>query len=103
MPISAKSNMNAKSPAKSTSRMNVLIIVRIRDVVPFPIDWKMLPAKIPRGMNSMKKHKILNASTTLEDSTALLEEYENMNDSGSANTKKIEHMIIEEINPNLAP
>ena len=101
--MSAISNTNANRPANRTSRMNVLIIVSIREIVPFPIDWNMLPAKIPSGMNSMKKHKILNASTTLADNTALLEEYENMNDKGSANTKKIEQMIADEIRPNLAP
>ena len=103
MPISAKLNTNANNPAKSTSRIKVLSIVKIRDIVPFPIDWKMFPAKIPSGMNSMKKHNMRKASTTLSDSTALLAEYENINDNGSANIKKNEQMISDEIKPNLTP
>ena len=102
-PTAPQPKTNANNPANITSRMNALRIVKKSEIVPFPMDWKMLPANIPRGMNNMKKHRILNASTTLADNTALLEEYENMNDNGSANKKKIEQMIIEEINPNLAP
>lgn len=101
--MSAKLNTNANNPANSTSRMNVLSIVNIKDIVPFPIDWKILPARIPNGMNNIKKHKILNASTTLADNTALLAEYEKINDRGSANMKKNEQMITDEIKPNLTP
>ena len=99
MPTSAKLNANANKAANTTSRMNVLSIVKIKEIVPFPIDWKILPATIPNGMNNMKKHKILKASTTREAKTELLAEYEKMNDSGSANIKKNEQMIIDEIKP----
>ena len=72
-------------------------------MVPFPMDWKMLPAKIPNGMNNMKKHKMRKASTTLADNTALLAEYEKMNYRGSANMKKNEQIMTDEINPSLTP
>lgn len=101
--MSARLNTNANRPANITSRMNDLSIVKINDIVPFPIDWKMLPANIPNGINKMKKHKILNASTTLADNTALLAEYENINESGSANMKKSAQMNADEISPNLTP
>ena len=83
--------------------MNDLNIVISNEKVPFPIDWKIFPERTPNGMKSRKKHKILNASTTLGAKTELSDEYENMNDSGSANIKRNEQTIIDEIIPNFKP
>ena len=63
----------------------------------------MLPEITPNGINNIKKHNMRNASTMLGPNTELSAEYENMNDSGSANMKKNEETITDEINPNLIP
>ena len=51
----------------------------------------------------MKKHNILKDSTTLEARTELSAVYEKINDKGSAKMKKNEHIITEDIKPNLTP
>lgn len=96
-------NTKAKSAAKMTSRINDLRTVKRSDIVPFPIDWNMLPARTPKGMKNIKKPKILNASTILGARIELSAEYENMNDNGSAKIKKNAHIMRDEIIPNLTP
>ena len=64
-------NTNAKSAAKITSMMNDLKTVIRSDLVPFPIDWKIFPERIPNGINRIKKHKMRNASIMLGPSTEL--------------------------------
>ena len=80
--------------------MNDLNTVIKSENVPFPIAWKIFPERTPNGMNSKKKHKILKASTTLGAKMELSDEYENINDSGSANIKRNEQTITDEIIPN---
>lgn len=81
--------------------MTALKNVKNKEIVPFPMDWNRLPAMDPSGMNKIKKHKMRNASTTLEAKMEPSAEYENMNDNGSAKTKKNMQMMIDEIKPNL--
>ena len=78
IPISPIWNMNPNNPANITSRMNALRIVKIRDIVPFPMPWNRFPATIPNGINNKKKTRILIASATLWDNIALSAEYEKM-------------------------
>ena len=70
--------MNPKSPAKIISSKNALRIVKINDMVPFPMPWNIFPATIPNGINNKKKTRILIASATLWDNIALSAEYEKM-------------------------
>ena len=95
--------MNPNSPANITSKMNALRIVKIREIVPFPIPWNRFPATIPKGINNKKKTRILIASATLWDNIALSAEYEKIKDNGSANTKKHAQIIMDDINPSLTP
>ena len=101
--MSAKSNANANNAAKTISRMNALKKVKARDIVPFPIAWNILAATIPNGISTIKKHKILRHSITLSESTAASAEYENINDNGSAKTKRNAQIMAEDIIPNLIP
>lgn len=95
--------MNPNSPAKSISNINALRIVKIRDIVPFPIPWNRFPATIPNGINNKKKTRILIASATLWDNIALSAEYEKIKEKGSANTKKHAQIITDDIKPSLTP
>ena len=77
--------------------------VNPREIVPLPMAWKRFAAKIPRGMNNKKKQRMRIHSTTPEDNIEELDEYEKMNDSGSAKMNNIEHMAIDENRPNFTP
>ena len=103
IPTAPQPKTKANNPANIISSTNDLRNVIISDDVPFPMAWNMLPARIPKGMNRIKKHNMRNVSTTLGARIELSAEYENMNDKGSANMNKNEQMITEEIKPNLIP
>lgn len=103
IPTAPHPKTNANSAENITSRMNALKMVTANALVPFPIDWNRFPAMIPNGMNKRKNDRICRASTTFGAKTALSEEYEKMNDNGSAKMNKSEHITIEEINPNCSP
>lgn len=103
IPMSARPNTNANNAAKIISKRNALKNVKAREIVPFPMAWKRFPAKIPNGMNNKKKHNIRIQSTTPEDNTEALAEYEKINDRGSANKYKNVQIIVDDIKPNFKP
>lgn len=103
MPGAPQLKTNANSPAKTSSSKNALNIVRDRDIVPFPMDWKRLPDMIPNGTSSKKNARICNASTIFGAKRELSAEYEKINDSGSAKMNKHEQIITDEIKPNFTP
>ena len=94
---------NANNAANSISRINDLKTVNNNDNPPLPIDWNMFPASTPKGISNKKKLNIRNASTSLGPKTELSAEYENINYKGSANINKHAQIIVDAINPNLAP
>lgn len=50
--------MNANNPPNNTSSINDLNTVIDNAMVPFPIDWKILPESTPNGISNKKKHKM---------------------------------------------
>lgn len=85
-PCSPILNRNINATANTIDSKNSLIAVNISENVPFPSPWNTDEAAVPNGIANRNIHKILNVSMINGDKFELVDEYENINEIGSANT-----------------